>query len=121
MQGKKHCETQCEQRTSVKGRVVPPVVTGVKGDADKPQWSLLPIGPITAVVKVLTFGAKKYSPNNWVHVKDKKDRYYSAALRHITAWFGGEIKDPESGHHHLAHAVCCLLFLIWVDQRRNND
>ncbi len=32
--------------------------------------------------------------------------------RHIFAWWGGEDKDPETGFSHLAHAGCCLLFLM---------
>ena len=32
--------------------------------------------------------------------------------RHIFAWWGGEDKDPETGFSHLAHAACCLLFLM---------
>ena len=27
----------------------------------------------------------------------------------------GEQTDSESGKHHLAHAVCCLMFLMWFD------
>jgi hypothetical protein len=29
----------------------------------------------------------------------------------------GAKADPESGLPHLAHAVCCVLFLLWFDER----
>ena len=90
---------------------------GVKHDQDKPKWYLLPWESVTEVVKVLTWGAKppKYSPSNWKSVKGCRDRYLSAACRHISAWAMGERNDNESGYHHLAHAACCLLFLLWFE------
>ena len=62
------------------------------------------------------FGAKRYpEADNWKRVEGARWRYYDAALRHITAWWEGEIRDPDGGQHHLAAAVCCLLFLMWFD------
>jgi hypothetical protein len=31
------------------------------------------------------------------------------------AWKSGETLDPESGKHHLAHAMCCAMFLLERD------
>lgn len=39
-------------------------------------------------------------------------RLIGAALRHLFAFARGEDRDPESGLSHLAHAGCCILFLI---------
>ena len=89
---------------------------GQKNDTAKARWDLLPLPAISQIVDVLTFGAKKYADNNWQHVQQPKDRYFAAALRHIVAWREGESKDPESGLHHLAHASCCLIFLLWFDR-----
>lgn len=94
--------------------------TGTKLDGGKPDWSLLPMGTVDLVVKVLTFGAEKYERDNWQKVEHLPERYYSASMRHIDAWWRGEMHDPESGIHHLAHAACCLLFLIWWDEERDN-
>jgi len=85
---------------------------GRKDDNGKPQWHLLPFKSVEKIVEVLTFGAMKYSANNWCGVPDAKNRYFSAMLRHITAWQKGEKNDDESGMSHLAHAGCCLLFLM---------
>jgi len=88
---------------------------GRKFDQDKPRWDLLPYREVGSVVDVLTYGAIKYEPDNWKKVPDLKNRYFAAAMRHLTAWWGGEKQDPESGIHHLAHAICCLLFIMWFD------
>jgi len=94
---------------------------GVKYDGEKPRWSLLPWREVNDIVKVLNHGATKYDDNNWQHVKPPKDRYFSAMHRHIYAWKTGEKIDPESGLPHLAHAGCCLLFLMWFDNEGIED
>ena len=38
-----------------------------------------------------------------------------AMRRHVSAFRQGERVDPDSGKHHLAHAVCCLLFMLEND------
>ena len=93
---------------------------GTKGDKGKPRWSLLPAGTIAQVIKVLEFGVARYAVDNWMHVEDPKRRYYDAAMRHLQAWWGGEKMDPDSGLPHLAHAVCCGLFLMWFDERKDD-
>jgi len=35
-------------------------------------------------------------------------------MRHLHALNDCEDYDPESGHLHAAHAMCCLMFLIWM-------
>lgn len=86
--------------------------TGIKFDSGKLDWSLLPIEPIEDVIKVLMFGAKKYAPNNWKHIDDHERRYYNAAMRHLTLWMKGEKNDSETGISHIAHSICCLVFLL---------
>jgi len=88
---------------------------GRKFDGGKLQYGLLPPQALKATVDVLTFGAQKYEPDNWKHVPDSKRRYFDALQRHIWAWQEGEQLDPESGKHHLAHALCCLMFLYEHD------
>ncbi len=85
---------------------------GIKFDHNKPQPRLLPMLGLGAVIDVLTFGAKKYAPDNWQIVPKARERYTDALLRHVFAWMAGETNDPESGLHHLAHAGCCVLFLL---------
>lgn len=86
----------------------------------KPRLGLVPysfwaldLSPklLTDVAQVLTFGAEKYTPNNW-----RKGGSWTAvcdsALRHILLGvMRGEENDPESGLPHLAHVGCNLAFL----------
>lgn len=88
---------------------------GVKFDEDKPKFSLMKTDALLEMVAVLTYGAKKYSPDNWKHLPNAKQRYFDAANRHMWQWFGGEERDQESGLHHLAHAMSSLMFLIQMD------
>ena len=97
---------------------------GRKDDSNKPRYSLLPTGTINQVVQVLEYGASdKYEVDNWQKIPDARRRFYDAAMRHIDAWWNGEIididKDGVKGSQlpHLAHAICCLLFLLWFDNK----
>lgn len=98
-----------------------PVTAGVKFDKDKPQWSLLPMRALSEVVDVLTYGAKKYAPDNWKKVPSARTRYIDAAFRHFTAYIKGEKNDSETGYNHLAHAICCLLFLLAFENGDDRD
>ncbi len=88
---------------------------GLKYDSGKLEYGLLPPLALKATVDVLTFGANKYKRDNWKYVDDSKRRYFDALQRHLWAWKEGEEIDPESGKHHLAHAMCCLMFLYEHD------
>jgi hypothetical protein len=77
---------------------------GMRFNAGKARWDLLPIGALSELVNVFTYGAKKYAPNNWR--KGLKFSDTMAALdRHWAAWKTGEDRDSESGCHHLAHVA----------------
>lgn len=84
---------------------------GRKYDTGKPRLELIPRSALIEEAKVLTFGAEKYDADNWRGGMDWR-RLVGAAMRHITSFNEGEDIDPESGLSHLAHARCCLGFLI---------
>jgi len=94
---------------------------GRKFDKGKPRWELLPYQQVKEIVEIFTFGSEKYEDHNWQHVRPFKTRYFGALMRHVTAWFEGERIDHESGKSHLAHAGCCLLFLMWGDRHIDED
>lgn len=88
-----------------------PTGTALKFDGGKLPLHLLSTEAMNQTAAVLAFGAEKYAAHNW-----RKgfvwSRPLSAAMRHITAFNAGEDKDPESGLSHLAHAACCIMFLL---------
>lgn len=88
------------------------MTTGIKFDSNKPEMYLLPPLATLEVGKVLTYGAKKYSANNWRTLDSLQARYTSAAIRHILAEMAGEEVDEETSLSHLAHAICCLMFKL---------
>lgn len=88
---------------------------GRKFDGGKLQYGLTPSLALKEMVRVLTYGAEKYEPGNWKHVPDAQRRYFDALQRHLWSWKEGEQNDPESGMNHLAHAACCLYFLLERD------
>jgi dATP/dGTP diphosphohydrolase, N-terminal len=91
---------------------------GAKFDGDKLQWNLLPIKEVEQIVEILTIGAKKYPKDNWKNVPNMDEIYYDALMRHLVAHRKGEVNDPETNKLHLAHAACCLLFLMWSENNK---
>jgi len=85
---------------------------GVKYDEGKPRPGLLPPEALLEISAVLEFGARKYSDDNWQLVPEWRKRYLDAMLRHVLAWMAGVKQDEETGRHPLAHAGCCLLYLL---------
>ena len=86
---------------------------GIKHDQEKPRFGLVPPKALEEVAKVLTYGARKYSAENWRHVE--VSRYFDAAQRHQWSYKQGQTIDPESGYNHLAHAICSLMFMLEQD------
>lgn len=87
------------------------VTVGRKDDSGKLPMELLPRPALEAIAEVLAFGARKYSRWNW---RDgiSYSRVLGALLRHVHAYNDGEDLDPETGLSHMAHAGCCITFLL---------
>lgn len=84
---------------------------GKKFDTGKPPIGLIARSALEQEALVMAFGATKYERHNWrggIHWS----RLIDATLRHVLAFNEGEDIDPETGLSHLAHARCCLAFLI---------
>jgi hypothetical protein len=90
---------------------------GVKYDQGKLPYHLLPPDAVEEVLKVLDYGAKKYRERNW-EAGMKWSRCFSALMRHMWAYWKGEDLDKETGISHLAHAGCCILFLLSYHLRK---
>lgn len=90
---------------------------GHKEDTGKLGWHLVPGDAVEEIVRVLDFGAGKYAPRNW-EMGMAWSRPFAALMRHMWAWWRGQENDPETGLSHLAHAGCCILFLIAYSKRK---
>lgn len=89
-----------------------------KFDDNKPMWAAAPFLAFEEVVKVMTFGAKKYGCFNYLQNGGLSfSRLFSAGLRHVADWWKGVEKDPESGLSPLSHACCCFLMALEYTQR----
>jgi hypothetical protein len=88
-----------------------PQGNALKFDQHKLPLHLLSTEAMNQTAAVLAFGAEKYAAHNW-RAGFTWSRPLAAAMRHITAFNDGEDKDPESGLSHLAHAACCIMFLL---------
>jgi hypothetical protein len=89
---------------------------GLKLDADKSRYDLIPPEIEEAIAKVLTFGAVKYGERNW-ELGMKWGRPYAALRRHMAAWWSGEDNDPETGMPNTWHAACCIAFIVAFEAR----
>lgn len=94
---------------------------GTKLDQGKLKPTLLlddmPLA-INEILKVLQFGAEKYSEGNWLKVPNGIDRYRNAADRHRLAI---DELDDESGMMHLAHEATSVLMLLELKLREKRD
>ena len=81
-----------------------------KFDNGKLRMELIPTSAYKALGNVLTFGAKKYSPNSWRSVE--VERYVGALLRHLCAYLDDPYGvDEESGLHHSEHLLTNAMFI----------
>lgn len=90
---------------------------GMKCDKMKDRWDLAPWDSFEQIVKIMTYGAQKYEPNNWQKVEFI--RYFAAFMRHFMALLKGEYLDPESGYPHSSHMACNAVFMNSIDLRNH--
>jgi hypothetical protein len=83
-------------------------------NSGKPELSYVLDFPIALkhVANVASFGAKKYSRDNWKKGLDE-NALYDSLMRHLVAakTLGSDSLDAESGLPHLAHAAWNVLVL----------
>jgi len=84
--------------------------SGKKNDQKKLRLDLIPDTTITALGRVLTFGAEKYSDRNWEQGLNWS-RVIGALKRHLLAIDQREDIDPESGLLHSEHLLANAAFL----------
>jgi hypothetical protein len=101
-------------------QALPRTTVAVRDDEGKRDWSLMPWECIEEINKVLEFGARKYSCQNWRNGNGFSwTRVLSSLLRHTFSWARGEDLDKESGLSHLAHMGCNVIFLIYYTKYKD--
>lgn len=83
----------------------------------KLRWDLVDWTSLEEVVKVLDFGAVKYSKDNWMKGLNREE-ILESTQRHLISLFQKETIDQESQLQHAAHVMCNMLFYLYHD--RNN-
>lgn len=78
----------------------------------KLQWGLVDFESLSPMVRVLEYGANKYSANNWKGGLPRKELLESA-MRHLAAMLDGEKNDKESGLPHEGHLMCNMMFYAY--------
>lgn len=84
---------------------------GMKHDIGKLRYELISPYALKELAQVLTYGAEKYGDRNW-EGGISYSRIFGAILRHIWDWRMGQVKDPDSGLHPLAHVFCDVMMLL---------
>lgn len=84
---------------------------GVKHDNGKLRYDLIPPEALEEVVKVLTYGSKKYGDRNW-EKGIKFSRNVAAAKRHEAAFLKGQLRDEETLTVHLANTIVNYLMVL---------
>lgn len=85
----------------------------IRFNEGKVQWSLMDMDALEPMIRVLEFGAKKYSKYNW-----KKGlpvtQILDSLLRHIQAIMRKEDIDEESKLPHVGHILANAMFLSYT-------
>lgn len=77
----------------------------------KAPLSCIPTNVLFEVGVGMLEGARKYGRHNWRVIGVRSSVYYDAAMRHLAQWWEGENIDADSGIHHVAKAIACLMVL----------
>lgn len=75
----------------------------------KPVWTLLHFKSLIPLVRVMEYGWKKYSRDNWKRGLDKQE-ILDSLTRHLAALIDGEDHDKESSIHHIGHIMANCMF-----------
>jgi hypothetical protein len=78
----------------------------------KPSMAVVSPISLLHLMKAMMDGARKYGPFNWRQNSVSAGIYYSAAMRHLMAWFSGEDYAEDSGVHHLGHVMACCNIIL---------
>jgi len=95
-------------------------MSALRFNKGKPKWSLVHFKSLIPLVRVLEFGAKKYSKDNWKKGLDKNE-ILESAIRHIMSMMDGELIDPESGLSHSGHVMANMMFFEYQIKEEDSN
>lgn len=78
----------------------------------KLRWSLVDWKGVEEMLKVLEFGAIKYSADNWKKGLNREE-ILESTQRHLIQLFQKEEQDQESQLHHAGHIMCNMMFYLY--------
>lgn len=89
-------------------------------NSGKPQWSIIDFESLEPMVRVLEYGTKKYSRNNWKKGLPVTE-IIDSLMRHTISLLNGEDNDQESGLPHVGHMFCNVMFLSYVLKHKKEE
>lgn len=92
---------------------------GDRKNQGKLQWNLVDFPSLEPMIRVLMFGAQKYSAHNWKKGL-KVTEVIDSLMRHLVALNDGEDNDPESTLPHIGHILCNAMFLSFMLKNRED-
>lgn len=89
---------------------------GLRYNAAKPRFDLMPPEALIALADHYRRGAEKYADRNWERGMDW-GKCFASMERHAWTWMSGEDLDPETGSHHMV-AVAWNALALYVYAER---
>ena len=86
----------------------------------KLEWSLVHFKSLEPMIKVLMYGTKKYSRDNWKKGLDRT-QILESMMRHLVALMDGELIDPESNELHIGHIMCNAMFWQYFNGKGDKE
>ena len=75
----------------------------------KLDWTLLDFKSLVPLVKVMTYGEKKYNRFNWQKPCEDPRQHLQSAMRHLISLIDGEETDKESMQRHTGHIMANMM------------
>ena len=95
---------------------------GIKYDADKPRFDLIPVYPLFKLAELYAAGAKKYGNRQWEGGMNVT-RLWRALMSHALKYSAGENDDAQLKTHHLSMVMwyCCAILEIEITHPELDD
>ena len=93
----------------------------LRHNSGKLDWTLLDFDCLIPMVEGMTYGATKYTRNNWKLQCDDPKQHLQSAMRHLIAIIQGEEIDEESGVRHSGLIQCNMMMYNYHSKDITNE